>query len=56
MVLVGVLKLVETITLHASTNPVFSCTVVVPRQILSFGGMSFQIAHALFYALRNYAF
>jgi hypothetical protein len=23
------------------------------RQIHSFGGMSFQIAHALFYALRN---
>ncbi len=33
----------------ASTNPVFRCTVLVPRQIRSFGGMSFQIAHALFY-------
>jgi hypothetical protein len=43
MVLVGVLKLVETVTLYASTNPVFSCTVVVPRQILSFGACLFKL-------------
>jgi hypothetical protein len=41
----------------ASTNPVFRFTIVVHRQIHSFGGiMSFEIAHALFYAWRNYAF